>query len=99
MIKAKIVRSSLLLVHSEKGDERRCIRLHKIVYEALIRGEVLKLTLEQINCGLAEAGKIFKSLFEENNEDYAIFKTLRPHCESLLKHMTRNHNEGSVPQP
>ena len=96
LIKAKIVRSSLLLVHSEKGDERRCIRLHKIVYEALIRGEVLKLTLEQINCGLAEAGKIFKSLFEENNEDYAIFKTLRPHCESLLKHMTRNRSSDQL---
>ena len=96
LIKAKIVRSSLLLVHSEKGDERRCIRLHKIVYEALIRGEVLKLTLKQINCGLAEAGKIFKSLFEENNEDYAIFKTLRPHCESLLKHMTRNRSSDQL---
>ena len=90
LIKAKIVRSSLVLVHSEKGDERRYIRLHKIVYEALIRGEVLKLTSEEINCDLAEAGKIFKSLLEENNEDYAIFRTLRPHCESLLKHMTPN---------
>ena len=96
LIKAKIVRSSLLLVHSEKGDERGCIRLHKIVYEALIRGEVLKLTSEQINCGLAEAGKIFKSLFEENNEDYAIFKTLRPHCESLLKHMTLNRSSDQL---
>ena len=90
LIKAKIVRSSLVLVHSEKGDERRYIRLHKIVYEALIRGEVLKLTSEEINCDLAEAGKIFKSLFEENNADYAIFRTLRPHCESLLKQMTPN---------
>ena len=90
LIKAKIVRSSLVLVHSEKMDERRYIRLHKIVYEALIRGEVLKLTSEEINCDLAEAGKIFKSLLEENNEDYAIFRTLRPHCESLLKHMTPN---------
>ena len=96
LIKAKIVRSSLVLVHSEKGDERRYIRLHKIVYEALIRGEVLKLTSEQINCGLAEAGKIFKSLFEENNEDYAIFKTLRPHCESLLKHMTPNRSSDQL---
>ena len=96
LIKAKIVRSSLLLVHSEKGNERGCIRLHKIVYEALIRGEVLKLTSEQINCGLAEAGKIFKSLFEENNEDYAIFKTLRPHCESLLKHMTLNRSSDEL---
>ena len=96
LIKAKIVRSSLVLVHSEKGDERRYIRLHKIVYEALIRGEVLKLTSEEINCNLAEAGKIFESLFEENNEDYAIFKTLRPHCESLLKHMTPNCNSNEL---
>ena len=90
LIKAKIVRSSLVLVHSEKGDERRYIRLHKTVYEALIRGEVLKLTSEEINCNLAEAGKVFKSLFQENDEDYAIFRTLRPHCESLLKHITPN---------
>ena len=90
LIKAKIVRSSLLLVHSEKGNERGCIRLHKIVYEALIRGEVLKLTSEEINCNLAEAGKVFKSLFQGNDEDYAIFRTLRPHCESLLKHITPN---------
>ena len=90
LIKAKIVRSSLVLVHSGKGDERRCIRLHKIVYEALIRGEVLKLTSEEINCNLAEAGKVFKSLFQGNDEDYAIFRTLRPHCESLLKHITPN---------
>ena len=96
LIKAKIVRSSLVLVHSEKGDERRYIRLHKIVYEALIRGEVLKLTSEEINCNFAEAGKIFKSLFEENNEDYAIFKTLRPHCESLLRHMTPNCNSDEL---
>ena len=90
LIKAKIVRSSLVLVHSEKGDERRYIRLHKIVYEALIRGEVLKLTSEEINCNLAEAGKVFKSLFQGNDEDYAIFRTLRPHCESLLKQITPN---------
>ena len=96
LIKAKIVRSSLVLVHSEKGDERRYIRLHKIVYEALIRGEVLKLTSEEINCDLAEAGKIFKALFEENNEDYAIFKTMRPHCESLLKRMTPNCNSDEL---
>ena len=96
LIKAKIVRSSLVLVHSEKGDERRYIRLHKIVYEALIRGEVLKLTSEEIYCDLAEAGKIFESLFEENNEDYAIFKTLRFHCESLLKHMTPNCNSNEL---
>ena len=96
LIKAKIVRSSLVLVHSEKGNERRHIRLHKIAYEALTRGEVLKLTSEEINCDLAEAGKIFKSLFEENNEDYAIFKTLRPHCESLLKHMTPNCNSHEL---
>ena len=96
LIKAKIVRSSLVLVHSEKGDERRYIRLHKIVYEALIRGDVLKLTSEEINCDLAEAGKIFKALFEENNDDYAIFKTMRPHCKSLLKHMTPNCNSGEL---
>ena len=86
LIKAKIVKSSLVL----EGDERRYIRLHKIVYEALIRGEVIKLTSEEINCNLAEAIKIFKSLLEENEADYGIFRTLRRHSESLIKHITPN---------
>ena len=96
LIKAKIVRSSLVLFHSEKGDDFRYIRLHKVVYEALIRGEVIKRTLQEIICDLAEAGKIFKSLFEENIEDYAIFRTLRPHCELLLKLMTPNRSSEQL---
>ena len=36
---------------------------------------------------MAEAVKIFKSQLEGNEENYAFLKILRPHCETLLKHM------------
>ena len=37
---------------------------------------------------MAEAVKIFKVELDENDENYAFCKKLRPHCESLLKQMT-----------
>ena len=37
---------------------------------------------------MAEAVKIFKVELDENDENYAFCKTLRPHCESVLKYMT-----------
>ena len=40
LMKAKIVRSSLSLVHSEEGGEQTYLRLHKVVHEALKRGEM-----------------------------------------------------------
>ena len=43
LMKANIVRSSLLLVHSEKENKQRTyLRLHKIVHEALKRGEMFR---------------------------------------------------------
>ena len=37
---------------------------------------------------MAEAVKTFKSQLEGNCENYAFCKKFRPHCESLLNHMT-----------
>ena len=88
LMKAKIVRSSLILVYSEEGGERTSLRLHKVVHVALKRGEIANLKSCESDQTMAEAVKIFKSQLEENYENYAFRKKLRPHCESLLKHMT-----------
>ena len=91
LMKAKIVRSSLLLVHPEK-ENKQCtyLRLHKIVHEALKRGQIFKNNLKswERDRNMAEAVKIFKSQLEENDENYAFRKKLRPHCKSLINHMT-----------
>ena len=88
LMKAKIVRSSLSLVYSEEEGERTSLRLHKVVHETLKRGEIANLK----SCGrdhtMAEVVKIFKSQLQENYKNYVFCKTLIPHCESLLKHMT-----------
>ena len=83
----KIVRSSLIPVHVEEGDERIYLRLHKTVHEALKRGEMFHLKSGENDHSMAEAVKFFKSQLDGNEENYAFLKILRPHCESLLKHM------------
>ena len=88
LMKAKIVRSSLSLVYSEEGDERTSVRLHKVVHEALKRGEIAKLISCERDHTMAEAVKIFKSQLEKNYENYAFRKKLRPHCECVLNDMT-----------
>ena len=91
LMKAKIVRSSLLLVHSEKENEQPTyLRLHKIVHEALKRGEMFKNNLKpwERDHNMAEAVKIFKTQLKENEENYTFRKKLRPHCKSLINHMT-----------
>ncbi|CAH3158396.1 unnamed protein product [Porites evermanni] len=90
LMKAKIVKSSLCLVHSEEGGERTYLRLHKVVHEALKRGELAYLKSFESDHSMAEAVKIFKSQLKQNEKDYAFCKKLRPHCESLLKQMTSN---------
>ena len=88
LMKAKIVRSSLSLVHSEDGGERTYLRLHKVVHEALKRGEMFNLKSWKRDHTMAEAVKIFKVELDENDENYAFCKKLRPHCESVLNYMT-----------
>ena len=89
LMKANIVRSSLSLVHSEEGGERTYLRLHKVVHDALKLGEIANLkSCRESDHTMAEAVKIFNSQLEENLENYAFCRKLRPHCESLLKQMT-----------
>ncbi|KAM7445597.1 hypothetical protein ABFA07_005863 [Porites harrisoni] len=88
LIKAKIVKSSLILVHSEEGGERTYLRLHKVVHEALKRGEIPYLKSFESDHTMAEAVKILKVELHENYKNYAFCEKLRPHCECLLKRMT-----------
>ena len=88
LMKAKIVRSSLSLVYSEEEGERTSLRLHKVVHEALKRGEIANLKSCERDHTMAEAVKIFKSQLQENYKNYAFCQKLMPHCESLLKQMT-----------
>ena len=88
LIKTKIVKSSLILVHPEEGGELTYLRLHNVVHEALKRGEIAYLKSFGSDHTMAEAVKIFKVELGENDANYAFCKKLRPHCESLLKQMT-----------
>ena len=89
LLKSKIVRCSLLLVYSEKGNKQKTyLRLHKIVHEALKRNEMFNLKSWETDHNIARAVKIFQSQLEENNKNNAFFKKMIPHCETLLKFMT-----------
>ena len=96
LMKAKIVKSSLILVHSEEGGERTYLRLHKVVYDALKRCKIANLkSYRESDHTIAEAVKIFKSQLKENDENCAFCKKLRPHCESLLNQMTSDESTFS----
>ena len=88
LMKAKIVRSSLILVYSEEGVEGTFVRLHKVVHEVSKRGDIANLKSCERDHTMAEAVKIFNFQLQENYRKYAFCKNLMPHCESLLKHMT-----------
>ena len=81
-MRATIVKSPFILVHFEEGDERTYLRLHKVVHEALKRGEIAYLKSFESDHTMAETVKIFKVELDENGENYAFCKNLRPHCES-----------------
>ena len=85
LMKAKIVKSSLSLVHSEEGGERTYLRLHKVVHEALKRGEIAYLKLFESDHTMAEAVKIFKVELEEMTGIMRFVKKIMSYCESLLK--------------
>ena len=95
LMKAKIVKSSLCLVHSEEGGERTYLRLHKVVHEALKRGEIPYLKSFESDHTMAEAVKIFKVELDENDGNYAFCKKIMSHCESLLKQMTLSSDHSS----
>ena len=90
LIKAKILRSSLILVSAEKEVERVYLGLHNIVHAVLKQGAICKMEPLEENQNMAEAVKIFESLLELNRKNHRLLMKLTSHCKSLLKHMTLN---------
>ena len=88
LMMSKVVRSSLVVVHFEEWNKQTYVSLHKIVHAAFERGEIFELKSRESDHKIAQAVKIFKSLWEENNENYAFLEKLIPSCESLLRKMT-----------
>ena len=88
LIKAKILRSSLILVSAEEKEDRLYLGLHNIVHAVLKQGAICKLESSEKYQSMAEAVKIFGSLLELNKENYALLNKLAPHCKFLLQHMT-----------
>ena len=85
LIKTKIVRSSLILVTAEEGVERIYLRLHNIVHSVVKQGAICDLESKENDKNIAEAVKIFQSLFKLNEENHALLKELIPHCKSVLE--------------
>ena len=87
LIKAKVLRSSLILVLAEEEVERKYLGLHNIVHAMLKQGSAFKLEPSQINQNMTEAVKMFGFQLELNKGNYALLNKLTPHCKSLLEHM------------
>ena len=88
LIKAKIVRSSLILVDAEEGVEQIYLRLHNIVHTVLKKGGIFHLETRENDQNMAEALKIFKHLLKLNDNNYTQLKRITCHCRSLLEHIT-----------
>ena len=88
LIKAKILRSSLILVSADEEVERQYLGLHNIVYAVLRQVVIRKLEPSQRYQIMAEAVRIFNSLLSSANENYALLDKLTSHCKSLLEYMT-----------
>ena len=90
LIKAKIMRSPLIVVKSDEGDEKTYVSLPEPVYAALKLDEIIDFKSGESDFNMAEAiGIIYESLLEANDE-HALLKNLTTHCKSLLEHMTSN---------
>ena len=89
LIKAKILRSSLILVSADHEDrvERLFLSLHNIVHAVLEQDASFYVETWERNQRVADAVKIFKSLLELNKENYALLKKITPHCKFLLEHV------------
>ena len=91
LLKAKILRSSLILSSIEEEEGRLYLGLHNIVHSVLKRGSICKKESLDNTQSIAEAVKIFRSLLKSaDKNNWAVLKKLIFHCKSLLEHMTSN---------
>ena len=88
LIKAKIVRSSLILVEAEEGVEQIYLHLHNIVHTVVKNEGIFHLESRENYQNMAEALKIFKYLLKLNDKNYAQLNKLTCHCKSLLERIT-----------
>ncbi len=100
LIKAKILRSSLILFSPAEEDGPQCLRLHKTIHEVLKKEAIFQLEPAEKNQHLAIAMKILKSLLDSEIENFkrtgyscAMLHKLTSHCKALLEsnksHFTR----------
>ena len=88
LIKAKILKSSLILVSADEDVKGTFLGLHNIVHAVLKHYASCKLETPEKYQNMADAVKIFKSLLEAEIENYALLNKLTHHCKSLLQHFT-----------
>ena len=100
LIKAAIIRSSLILVSSEEGSERTYLHLHNIVHAALKEGQIFNLNSRENDHwhDMVKMVDIFQSLLKVNRGNYAVLKKLTPHCRILLHYITSDFSsdEGTI---
>ena len=87
LIKAKILKSSLILVSADADVKGTILGLHNIVHAVLKQSGICKPELREEYQNMADAVKVFKSLLEAENGNYVSLKKLTLHCKSLVEHM------------
>ena len=88
LIKAKILKSSLILVSADADVKGTILGLHNIVHAVLKQSGICKPESREEYQNMADAVKVFKSLLEAENGNYVSLKKLSHHCKSLVEHMT-----------
>ena len=87
LIKAKILKSSLILVSADEDVEDTYLGLHNIVHTVLKQSTICKMKSREKFQNMADAVKILKSQLQAEMENYALLNKLTHHCKSLLEHM------------
>ena len=87
LIKAKILKSSLILVSADEDVEETFLGLHNIVHTVLKQNSICQKESSEKCHNMADAVKVFKSLLRAEKENYALLNKLTHHCKSLLEHM------------
>ena len=84
LIKAKILRSSLILVEEM---EPKYLRLHNIVHTVVKQSTFANQESDERDQNIARAVNIFLLLLKSNEDNYLILNKLLPHCKSLVENM------------
>ena len=87
LIKAKVLKSSLILVSADEDVENTFLGLHNVVHTVLKESAICKMESPEKFQNMADAVKVFKSLIQAKVENYTLLNNLTHHCKSLLEHM------------